>query len=62
MYMNISILNIYMYIFVYDPQHENSHLVSLKKVAGFVFLGKAMEALRGYNFKGLGWSAFFRKM
>lgn len=26
-------------------------------IAGFVFLGKAMEALRGYNFKGLGWSA-----
>lgn len=25
MYMNISILNIYMYIFVYDQQNENSH-------------------------------------
>lgn len=60
MYMNISIL--YMYIFVYDQQNENSHLVSLKRLRVLFFLAKAMEALRGYNFKGLGGSALLRKM
>ena len=29
-------------------------------IAGFFLVGKAMEALRGYNFKGLGWSALGR--